>query len=133
MNQELKKNQPATVALIINMAMLMSTAMFFGITFLLPATGGSEGAGTEPGSAPALFYAGLGMALAGLAVGHTSRSEGSAGLKKHIVALALIEACALFGVVLYMTQGDAERARSMIILGIVGIGSLLLLNIKKFK
>lgn len=145
MNQEVKKNQPATVALIVNFAMLMSTVMLLGITFLIPAGGAEQAAvATQEmsssglissgsiSSAPTLFYIGLGLALLGLAVGHTSRGGGRVALQKHIMALALIEACALFGLMLHMTQGDVERGRSMMILGIVGVGSLFL-NIKNFR
>lgn len=153
MNQEVKKNPPAASALIINLAMLMSTGMFLLLTFMLPPKGGlasdtvavttestivetSEGteATTETPDpmAKVFFYMGLGMALVGLAIGHTARGGGSAAMQKHIIALALIEICAVMGLLLHITQGDTERARSMIILGIIGVGSLLL-NMKNFK
>ncbi len=94
--------------------------------------------GAEPESEPVsvLFYAGLVFALAGLAVGHLSApGAGKAGpalMQRHILSMALVESCALMGLIIHIMQGDTPRARSMIILGIVGIGSLFL-NLKKFK
>lgn len=163
MKHQDRKNPLVASAFIINLAMFISTGFFLLLTYMLPprgpdvpisqtneqsqeveaATPAADGADVatgeaEPGSefVSVLFYAGLVLALAGLAVGHLSApgagAVGPALMQRHILSMALIESCALMGVMIHITQGDTPRARSMIILGIVGIGSLFL-NLKKFK
>lgn len=157
MNQELSKNQAVKLALIVNLSMLMSAGMFLILTFVLPpggmmnngeslemaqvvdsgsqteARGDASREGTKDavsfGISNVFFYMGLAISLAGLAIGHMGSAV---ELKKHILALALLESSALMGLLIQLTHGDTPRARSMIILGIVGIGSMLF-NMKRFR
>ncbi|MDX9731504.1 MAG: hypothetical protein RBT63_07015 [Bdellovibrionales bacterium] len=138
--QEIRKQM--TVPLVIWGTMVASilvqlfVAKFAGSTE--PALGARPESLNDSGAADAFFqYGAIATCALGLYVGHVKRfwTNYQQALKAHIIALALCQACGLFGLVMIMTHSADGVKISPMVLFAVAILSLLTLfpTARKFK